>query len=469
TLFRSLLKSADVMKQVMGFLEEYMKVKSGADLHSEIQYKGTIVLGTVYQDVHSIGKDLAKTLFENYGYRVIDMGVMTPLQGYIDAAKEHSADAIGMSALLVQTSNHMITVSRMLEEQGMGDTCVLVGGAPVSDRHAAYVAMAGRDDVAAMRKNVFYCATAMDGVNVMNDLLSSDDANSVFENNFQKLTKRYERAEKRSQEDKVLLETLPTREISFDAYTLPDGPWCSTEKLEISVSDFSPYINRRNLFSLNWRYGGKSKRESQGISDDSLTVLFGEWVEMVTAKKWLQPQGLFAVHPCYSEGGEVVVLDVEDHNRELFRFDFTTVIGSGKEDTVNGAHYYRPKDSGVLDAIGIQISSAGADITAQLEVFKESGDSESALFLQGLSDRLAEDVAAYMHDELRKRLSVDEKDGTRWSPGYPGMRNMVNNQRIYDLLGARERLGVEITDAGEFFPTGCTAAVISFHPAARYS
>jgi 5-methyltetrahydrofolate--homocysteine methyltransferase len=190
---------------------------------------------------------------------------------------------------------------------------------------------------------------------------------------------------------------------------------------------------------------------------------------MVTAKKWLKPQGLFAVHPCYSEDGEVVVLDVEDHSRELFRFDFTTVIGSGKEDIVNGAHYYRPKDSGTLDAIGIQISSAGANITAQLEVFKASGDSESALFLQGFSDRLAEDMAGYMHSELRRRLSVDAKGGTRWSPGYPGMTNMVNNQRIYDLLGAGERLGVEITEVGEFFPTGCTAAVISFHPDARYS
>jgi 5-methyltetrahydrofolate--homocysteine methyltransferase len=82
------------------------------DIHAKIEYKGVIVLGTVYQDVHSIGKDLAKTLFENYGYRVIDLGVMTPLQKYIDTAKEYNADAIGMSALLVQTSNHMITVAR---------------------------------------------------------------------------------------------------------------------------------------------------------------------------------------------------------------------------------------------------------------------------------------------------------------------------------------------------------------------
>ena len=464
-----LLKSADVMKQVMGFLEEFMKVKSGVDMHSEIKYKGTIVLGTVYQDVHSIGKDLAKTLFENYGYRVIDMGVMTPLQGYIDAAKEHNADAIGMSALLVQTSNHMITVSKMLEEQGMGDTYVLVGGAPVSDRHAAYVAMAGKDDPTLMRKNVFYCATAMDGVNVMNDLLSTNDPGAVLERNFQKLSKRYERAEIRAAEDKVLLATLPLRSIRFDDYRLPDTPWSATEKIEMTVAEFAPHINKRNLFSLNWRFGGKTKRESQGDSSENLDALYAEWIKTVTEKGWLKPQGLFAVHPCFSEGNEVVVLDVNDHNRELFRFDFTTVIGSGKEDTVNGAHYYRTKDSGKLDAIGIQISSAGPDIEAQLTKFKADGDSESALYLQGLSDRLAEDMASYMHNALRERLAVNPKFGTRWSPGYPGMVNMVNNEKIHTLLEAGPRLGVQLTEAYEFFPTGCTAAVISFHPDARYS
>ena len=464
-----LLKSADVMKQVMSFLEEYMKVQSGADLHAEIQYKGTIVLGTVYQDVHSIGKDLAKTLFENYGYRVIDMGVMTPLQGYIDAAVEHNADAIGMSALLVQTSNHMITVSRMLEEQNLSHIHVLVGGAPVSDRHAAYVAMAGRDDLVSMRKNVFYCATAMDGVNVMNEILASGDSNHVFDKNQDRLKRRYERAERRAKEDAELLETLPIREIAFDNYVLPESPWFAPEKIEMSVADFVPYIDQRNLFSLNWRYGGKSKQKKQGVTVDLLEAQFSEWVTRVTEEGWLRPQGMMAVYPCYRDGDDVVVLDVNDHAKVLCRFDFTTVIGSGKEDIVNGAHYFRSQDSGQLDAIGVQISSAGPDIEAQLEVFKNERDTESALFLQGLSDRLAEDMASYLHAQLRDRLGLAKKAGTRWSPGYPGLVNMKNNQRIYDLLDAGTQLGVQITEIGEFHPTGCTAAVAAFHPDARYS
>ena len=115
-----------------------MRVKSGAAEGEGTHHKGVIVLGTVYQDVHSTGKDLAKTLLENYGYRVVDLGVQVALDRYIETARHENADAIGMSALLVQTSNHMITVARMLREEGL-NIPVLIGGAPVNRRHAGFV------------------------------------------------------------------------------------------------------------------------------------------------------------------------------------------------------------------------------------------------------------------------------------------------------------------------------------------
>ena len=464
-----LLKSADVMKQVMSFLEEYMHVQSGVDLHSEIEYKGVIVLGTVYQDVHSIGKDLAKTLFENYGYRVIDLGVMTPLQEYIDTAKKYNADAIGMSALLVQTSNHMITVSKMMLEQGLEDTPVLIGGAPVSDRHAAYVAMAEQDDPANMRPNIFYCPTAMDGVNIMNEIASGRDVNALLTRNVEKLRARYERAKRKVKEDDVLRATLPRRVISFENYELPESPWFKPEVLQKSLIDMRPLINRRNLFSLNWRFGGKSARARHGTTDEKLEALFLEWTEKAQERGWLQPQGILAVFPCQSNGQDLVVYDPDDLGRECARFDFDVVIGSGKEDTVCGAQYFRPVDSGKFDAVGLQISSTGPQIDAYLDAFKKEGDTESALFLQGLSDRIAEDFAQYLHDLLRERLGLGgSNQGTRWSPGYPAITNTANNETLLRLLDGEKGVGVAVTDAGEFYPTGTTAAIVSFHPDARY-
>ncbi len=463
-----LLKSADVMRQAMAFLEAYMRNEAGLDLHDEIQYKGTVVLGTVYQDVHSIGKDLAKTLLENYGYRVVDLGTMTPLQQFIDAAREHRADAIGMSALLVQTSNHMITVSRMMEEQGL-DIPVLIGGAPVSYRHAAYVALRGSQDTAQMRSDVFYCRTAMDGVNVMNALMSKDGCAQLLAENREKLLKRHERAEQRAATEEHHLATLPRREIAFDGHRLPAHPRFARRRYVYELREFSAHIDRETLFSLNWRFGGASSRKRSGHTPEQLNALFEQWVARCTANGWLRPQGVMGIFPCQSDGDEVLVYDPGDLERELARLDFTVVIGAERKDVVSAAQYFLPRESGEYDAIGVQVTTSGPQVDEVLERMRAEGDSESNLFLQGLSDRIAEDMAEHLHREQRRLLGLEPGAGQRWSPGYPGMRNMENNRRILELLDATQLVGVRVTEACEFYPTGTTGAAVSFHPDARYT
>jgi len=469
-----LLKSADVMQQVMRFLEQYMHCTSGSETLDGIRHKGTVVLGTVYQDVHSIGKDLAKTLLENYGYRVIDLGAMTPLQQFMDAAREHHADAIGMSALLVQTSNHMITVSKMMREQGLEDTPILIGGAPVNERHAAYVAMAGEDNPENMRGNVFYCRTAMDGVNVMNALMSASDPRPIFEKNRRMLLSKLERAEEMAREEARLLATLPRRTVSFEQagasrWNPAHEAECARRRVEMRMRDFAERIDTRTLFLLNWRFGGTALWKRQNTDPAELERLFVQWVADCDQHGWIVPQGVMGIYPCQSEGENIMLYDPADLSHEIARFHFTTVIGSDRNDVVCGAQYFLPKSSGEYSAVGVQIGTGGPAVENQIAAFKSAGDSESALFLQGLSDRVAEDMAVYLHSLMRTIMGAGDDAGTRWSPGYPGMADIGMNRVIFDLLDAANLSGVNITDAGEFIPTGTTAAVVSFHPNARYS
>jgi 5-methyltetrahydrofolate--homocysteine methyltransferase len=284
-----------------------------------------------------------------------------------------------------------------------------------------------------------------------------------------KLRKRLERAEQRSQEEAQLLATLPSRFISFAGHRLPEIPRFRMRKVSVSLSDFATRIDKKTLFALNWRFGGPASREKSGHAAPELDRLFDEWIARAGDAGWVQPQGVFAICPAWSEGDDVVLFDPEIPVREIARIPFTRVIGAGKEDTVCGAQYFYPKSEGLMDAVGIQITTSGAQVDAVIERFKEEGDSEAALFLQGLSDRIAEDFAEYLHDEQRKLLSLSEGQGQRWSPGYPGMRDIHANRTIYDLLDAHEQIGVVLTDASEFSPTGTTGAVISFHPDARYN
>ncbi len=457
-----LLKSADVMKQVMGFLETYMKKKTGMEITDEIGSKGTIVLGTVYQDVHSIGKDLAKTLFENYGYRVIDLGVQVPLEKYLSTAQTEKADAIGLSALLVQTSNHMITVVKMMKEAKMSIP-VLIGGAPVSKRHAGYVAMGGQDNLDEIKENVFYCQSGMDGVNVMK-LLQSENRESFTQTNAEELKKYYLRARQQSEKLESLLTTLPRRQVSFEDYGAPAVSY-RIERVRVPLPELS--LDTKTLYALNWKLGRKSAWEQKGFSIRDVEELKDKWVKDAHRNKWVVPEGKIGLFPCQAEGDEVIVYNPDNLDEEMARIDFTVVVGKGNRDIFSAAQFFLPRSSGKMDVIGLQISTGGKESPHAVEKFKEDGDSESSLYLQGLSDRVAEDMASYLHDCLRRNTETDPNAGTRYSPAYPGLQNVAVNRVIYELLHAEE-LGIVLTASHEFFPTSTTGAVVCFNPRASY-
>ena len=104
-----------------------------------------------------------------------------------------------------------------------------------------------------------------------------------------------------------------------------------------------------------------------------------------------------------------------------------------------------------------------------IKIFKNEHDSESALYLQGLCDRVAEDLAEYIHNLIRLRAGHKKSNqGQRYSPGYAALADLLNNKVIWEILKA-EDLGINLTDANEFNPPSTTAAVICFHGDAGYT
>lgn len=462
-----LLKSADVMRSVMGYLEWFMQVKTGIKPGEAIKYKGVVVLGTVYQDVHSIGKDLAKTLLENYGYRVVDLGVQVPLAKFIETARRENADAIGMSALLVQTSNHMITVAKMLKEQSY-DIPVLIGGAPVSERHAAYVAMHGQDDLNNILGNVFYCRSGMDGVNIMGVVKDSEKRDKSFRDNKEKLVSQYHRAKGLEGTKKKLLASLGRRKVSFKKHQVLEEGY-GVHKVVFRLASLESVIDAKSLYSLNWKYGKKSTWNKKGVDPEALDRQKKDWLEKADSNGWITPKAKFALLPAQAEDDELVIYDPEHIEKELGRIKFTVCIGKGQKDKFSVAQYFYPKSSGIMDFVGLQITTAGEDQEKAVEEFQRKGDSESALLLQGLGDRVAEDFAEYIHQLLKQRAGLKrDQGGKRYSPGYPALESLSANKTLFNILGADD-LGISLTDSNGFYPTSATGAVVCFHPDASYS
>ncbi len=453
-----LLKSADVMKQVMGFLEAFLKHKSGADAGG-VSYKGVIVLGTVYQDVHSIGKDLAKTLLENYGYKVFDLGVQVPLERFIEVAKQEKADALGLSALLVQTSNHMITLAKMMAEEGMNDLPVLVGGAPVSNRHAAFVAMAGQEDESQMRDNIFYCPSAMDGVNVMNSLMEESRKGEFLAKNKENLTQALHQGQRRAAAQEKLLRELPTRKVEVAEPATPKDK--QIHEILLTLREFRPRLQEKQLFALNWKFGGAGSWGKKGESLQSLLGKLDQWVERIDKEGWFAPSAVWRVMDCKPEKEHLILLE---EGKEVGRLRFNPIIGQGQKDQFQFNQFFNPAG----DVVGLQLSTAGPEVDQAIMELKDH-DQEAAWIVQGLSDRVAEDMAAYAQEVMQAEgFAHFQEAALRCSPGYPALREMANNSTIFHLLSAGDRLRIRLTTAHEFEPTGSTGAIVAFHPKASF-
>ena len=161
------LQSAEVMKRAVAQLEKYLDRIEG---HT----KGTVVIATVFGDVHDIGKSLVNTILTNNGYTVVDLGKQVPISNILDAAVEHEATAIGLSALLVSTSKQMPLCIQELHERGL-EYPVLIGGAAINrdfGRRTLYPKGKESDEV--YEPGVFYCKDAFAGLAVMDQLVDED-------------------------------------------------------------------------------------------------------------------------------------------------------------------------------------------------------------------------------------------------------------------------------------------------------
>ena len=161
------LQSAEVMKKAVAQLENYLDRIEGYT-------KGTVVIATVFGDVHDIGKSLVNTILTNNGYTVVDLGKQVPISTILDAAQEHEATAIGLSALLVSTSKQMPLCVQELHERALPFP-VLIGGAAINrDFGLRILYPHGREYDDVYEPGVFYCKDAFEGLAKMDQLVDAE-------------------------------------------------------------------------------------------------------------------------------------------------------------------------------------------------------------------------------------------------------------------------------------------------------
>lgn len=136
--------AADAMSSAMPIIEEEIK-RTGAKRVS----LGTIIAGTVFGDIHSIGKTMVCTLLTAEGFEVHDLGVNIKAEEFLEATKKYNADILAMSALMTMTAPEQKKVIEYLKKEGLRvKVKIMVGGGAITEEFAKDVGADGYDPTA---------------------------------------------------------------------------------------------------------------------------------------------------------------------------------------------------------------------------------------------------------------------------------------------------------------------------------
>jgi 5-methyltetrahydrofolate--homocysteine methyltransferase len=412
----------------------------------------------VFGDVHDIGKSLVNTILTNNGYTVVDLGKQVPIGTIIDAAKEHKATAIGLSALLVSTSKQMPLCIQELHSQGL-DFPVLIGGAAINrDFGLRVLYPGGRESDDVYEPGVFYCKDAFEGLSKMDQIVDGEARDA--------LVAKTREAAVRLREKGPEPAALPTDDDSVRSAAVTDNPvpappWWGAREVDVPLDEVYHHLDTHVLFKLHW--GGR------GVKGEEWRKLVGEDFQPRLERMWreqdyLKPRAKLGYFPCYSEGNEVVVLDPDDRETVLERLVFPR---QPKHDRICLADFYRPKDSDELDVVAIQAVTAGDEVTELMAKLEADGEFAEQLFVHGLGVQTAEGMAEWLHATVRRDLGIALDQGRRYSWGYPACPEQSEHEKVYRLLDAPS-IGLRLSGGFAVEPEQSTLAIVAHHPQAVY-
>jgi len=445
------LQSAEAMKKTVAHLENYLEKMEGVT-------KGTVVIATVYGDVHDIGKNLVKTILANNGYTVIDLGKQVPAETIITKAVEVNATAIGLSALLVSTSKQMPLIVNELHRRGH-KIPVLIGGAAINRRFGRRILQTESGDF--YDPGVFYCKDAFEGLETMDQLIDSNRKPALLT----QVRKEADMELGRASAKPANVPTFQRSNITPAPLTLPPSKFGMRVVKYMPLEIVLTHLNINELYRLSW--GAKN---THGAEWDKLKAEFDTRLDRMKREaiheKWLAPKAVYGLFPCQAEGDDVIIYNPENLDETLTRFSFPR---QPYDDHLALSDYFASVESGQLDVVAFQVVTVGQEATERFDKLQSAHDYTEAYFTHGLAVQAAEATADYMHEHIRREMGIPENQGKRYSWGYPAIPELEDHTKVFELLPAvTTELGITLSPAYQLIPEQSTAAIIVHHPRAKY-
>ncbi len=473
------VKSARVMKKAVAHLIPFIEATKTQDTKSA----GRVLLATVKGDVHDIGKNIVGVVLQCNGYEVVDMGVMQPAAKILGHAREIGADIVGVSGLITPSLDEMAFVASEMERMEF-TLPLLIGGATTSKAHTAIRIEPNYSGP------VVHVLDASRAVGVASALLGSNKEEFVKDVRAEYEMVRNARKSRNRAGRLVPIEEARANPIRIDlSMPVPRPTFTGVRTLlEFPLEELVERVDWTPFFQA-WELAGhypailedeKVGEAARGLFNDGQEIL-----KRILKDRSLEARAAFGFWPANSIGDDIELYTDESRSEVVATLHMLRQQldkkGDGRPNRCL-ADLVAPRDSGVIDYMGAFAVTAGHGLDVLIAEALARHDDYSSIISKALADRLAEAFAECLHERVRKdywgyardeQLSNDDLireryQGIRPAPGYPACPDHTEKRTLFDITGATERAGIELTEGFAMTPSAAVSGWYLWRPEGRY-
>ena len=459
------VKSARVMKEAVSYLIPYLEEEKEGGISSN----GKIVMATVKGDVHDIGKNIVGVVLQCNNYEILDLGVMVPAEQIIETAVKEKADLIGLSGLITPSLDEMINVVQELSRRKI-NIPVLIGGATTSKAHTALKIEPNYKTGLAT-----HVLDASRSVGVVQKLLSKKNKKSYTEEIRKDYVITRERLANKSSPNLLSLEGANKNKLNINwKKSKPVKPsFLGVQELNpVPVNVLRSYIDWTPFFKTWSLAGSYPKILKDKVVGEAATQLFrdaNKMLDELEKSKIIKNKSVIGFWPASQDkNNEVKVYKNEKRGEHITALNFPRqqrIQGKGNPN-LSLSDFIAPEGTDTKDYIGAFAVTSGIGVAEACAEYENNNDDYSSIMLKAIADRLAESLAEYVHEKVRKDYwgySKDEKltqealikekyIGIRPAPGYPACPDHSEKVKLFSLLNAKEKANIYLTENFAMLP-----------------
>jgi 5-methyltetrahydrofolate--homocysteine methyltransferase len=395
-----------------------------------------------------------------------------PPEELIKAYHEEQPDAFGLSGLLVKSAQQMVLTAQDLKNAGI-EIPILVGGAALTKKFT------DTKIAAEYGGTVLYAKDAMQGLDLANRLTDVEQREQLIAK-IRREQQSYVQGGP-AVAPAVRSSTVAERSAVSRTVPLPKPPDYKSHQLNnVPVGTVFPYINRVMLYGKHLGFKGGFDR-ALAAKDEKAVKLYEQveaLKEELRKRKSLSAQALYQFFPCRSEGDTILIYDPEQQDKVIERFTFPRQPAGER---LCLADYVRSLDSKEADSVAFFVVTCGRGVRELAQYWKDKGEYVKSHTVQALAIEAAEGLAEWLHQRIRTEWGIpDPPDltisdllkkkyrGLRVSFGYPACPDLADQRKLFRLLDATARIGVQLTEGDMMDPEASVSALVFHHPEAKY-